>query len=115
MKRIYVLLTALMFAVVCGCSSEQKKQDTTYPAMQTASKTDQKSASSHSTGSSLECTRANDVRKIEIQSKDAGCDVMYTKFGHTKSVASDAAGNAYCEKTLAHMKQKLEAAGFQCQ
>ncbi|MDR3607197.1 MAG: hypothetical protein P4M08_07450 [Oligoflexia bacterium] len=114
MKKFFVLILAIAMASTYACSSAPKKAETPATPSPSAPVNAEQKAASPSL-KSMSCQKDSDNRTVEIQAKGAGCDVMYTKFGKTHSVASSSAGNGHCEKTLAHMKKKLEASGFHCQ
>jgi hypothetical protein len=60
------------------------------------------------------CKQNEDTRVLQIRSKgDGACDVVYTKFGSEKSVASG--GMAYCEKVSEQIKMNLARSGFTCE
>ena len=63
----------------------------------------------------VNCKAGTDERKLAIQPKDQGCELMYTKAGEAKSIASQVVGNEKCETVMASIKEKLTAAGFTCQ
>ena len=63
----------------------------------------------------VNCKSGTDERKLAIQPKDQGCELMYTKAGETKSIASQVVGNEKCETVMASIKEKLTTAGFTCQ
>ena len=61
------------------------------------------------------CSLKAEKRVLEVKNADGGCEVMYTKGGEAKSVASSRHGNEHCKKTVENIKGKLVAAGWSCQ
>ncbi len=133
--------TGFIMVSVCGlaigCSSSPKKQDAaagaTTPAASTSSTPQAATADTSSTGkgkktsgkssgnmaaavegSVVNCTSGDDKRSIELRSKDAGCEVLYTKTGESKSVANETSGSDYCKKTVEKIQANLTTAGFSC-
>jgi hypothetical protein len=61
------------------------------------------------------CTQNADVRTLEIKKTEAGgCDLLYTKFGTEKSVASSA-GKKYCAEVREKISANLTRSGFKCE
>jgi len=64
---------------------------------------------------SIICKSGSDERKISIsQPKAGGCEVHYTKFGKSSSVATALSDPGHCMKVLENIKGKLEKADFEC-
>lgn len=60
------------------------------------------------------CTLNNDSRTIALNTMDTGCEVVYTKFGESNSVATDSSGTDYCQTVSDRIQNNLENAGFTC-
>jgi len=62
------------------------------------------------------CAQGNDSRSVKIKTRDdGGCDVMYTKFGVEKSVASGGKGSTHCQKVSEKITSQLTKSGFRCE
>lgn len=61
------------------------------------------------------CTSGKDSRTIGVKAVDAGCEVVYTKFGETSSVASASSGSEHCANVVSKIKDNLSNAGFKCE
>jgi len=72
-------------------------------------------AKASASGTALSCTSGSDTRTLEIDSKDSGCTLNYTKMGKTSAIASDNSGNDHCLEVQKKIQGKLEGAGFSCQ
>lgn len=62
----------------------------------------------------VQCTQNNDVRALVIQPLNAdSCNLLYTKFGSEKSVASGT--TPYCKKVSEQIRANLTRSGFRCE
>ncbi len=137
MKLILVLLTLTLTA---ACASKTKTGQVTAAKTETPSsmkatptvKVEAKKEEKHSTKKShaktivsaeakattgsaeLVCKSGSDERKLNIQVKDSGCELQYTKAGETKVIASQISGSEKCEEVMTSVKEKLVASGFTC-
>ena len=92
----WIALVLLVFGIA-GCSSAKKTSDkaeaTTEAKTADGKKaTDDKAKTAGSTVSSagkVLCEASNDKRYIEVRTKDAGCEVAYTKFDKESSHKTD--------------------------
>jgi hypothetical protein len=121
----------ILSAIVLGlgaCSSAEKKdmKDAGDEAQATAEQTKEnmeekaeeakEEAESSMEGSKASCTLDKDTRVIEVKKTDGGgCELFYTKFGESKSVASSGFGTQYCEEVKDRIQSNLSKAGFTCQ
>lgn len=103
-----------------ACSSGAKKQtdaekQTTEAAAESKEEAKEaKKDSSTSTEGKIACELKNDKRYIEVQAKDGGCEVLYTKFDKEEVVATSASGTGHCEKISERIQTNLKEAGFEC-
>ncbi len=63
----------------------------------------------------LTCKSGTEERKLAIQVKGTGCELMYTKGGETKAIATQMNGSEKCEEVMTSVKEKLVAANYTCQ
>jgi hypothetical protein len=63
---------------------------------------------------SVKCTHGKDERLLEIKAKGAGCELVYTKAGDAKAVASAANSDQHCKEVSIKMQKHLSDAGFNC-
>ncbi len=62
------------------------------------------------------CVSDQDTRIMEVKkTKMGGCELFYTKFGKTQSVATANIGTKYCKEVKERIQVNLEKAGFSCQ
>lgn len=63
----------------------------------------------------ISCSSAGDTRVIvKLKSGNSGCEVLYTKNGESKQVASQQIGNDHCDTVVEKMRSTLTDAGFSC-
>lgn len=64
----------------------------------------------------ITCTLDKDTRLIEIQPyQQSGCDVLYTKFKTSKSIAKAQSENGYCREVSQKIVTNLTNSGFICE
>lgn len=123
--RKQLLITILLSLSIGACSSSKKsaeqKAEEAGAAVEQASK-DAKDAAQ--TGkdkakAALEgettCKNGQDVRTIGVSASGEGCEVMYTKFNESTSVASGSKGSDHCSNVVSKIKENLQNAGFKCE
>jgi hypothetical protein len=64
--------------------------------------------------SSVNCTANSDERILAVVPVEQGCELLYTKMGETKTIASASFELSYCEAVQTRISKKLETAGFNC-
>src|SRR5262249_49997696 len=62
----------------------------------------------------LRCVSGKDERTLVAQAKGMGCEVLYSKGGNPRSVASARRGMDHCNQIRERMKKNLESQGFRC-
>jgi len=60
---------------------------------------------------SAECSLGKDIRKLEVQTRKAGCVLHYTKAGKMEVIASYKHGVEPCQDTLKKVRANLERSG----
>lgn len=60
------------------------------------------------------CAAAGDERILAVVPVEQGCELLYTKVGETKTIASASLELSYCEAVQTRISKKLETAGFDC-
>lgn len=109
MQTIKILPIICSVAFLLGaCSSTQKNSDAG-----SVQKKQQKTTTTAS--STVKCSLDKDQRSLEVKATDNGCELLYTKFTETKSVAKSAKGLNHCQKSQSKIKNALEEAGFKCE
>jgi hypothetical protein len=114
-KVASVLIISIAFI---SCSSKQKNAQPTTPATTAAQKDATKNATPTTAATKTKavvCKNGADTRTIDVAVKDAGCQVVYTKFGQTTNPASSVKGTSHCESVVAKIKGNLESSGFKCE
>jgi hypothetical protein len=61
------------------------------------------------------CTQGKETRRLEVQTKEAGCRLFYTKGGGTNEIGASRNGVDLCKNTLKGVRMNLEKAGYKCQ
>jgi hypothetical protein len=64
--------------------------------------------------STIICSAANDERILAVVPVEQGCELLYTKVGETKTIASASFELSYCEAVQTRISKKLETSGFIC-
>lgn len=118
LKKIF---SVLLVAIVMGCAGKGKKNESPMAAdgekavKSKADKMVEKAKGTSSAANVNTCSIKSDSRTIEVKGDGSGgCEVFYTKFGQTKSVAAGKKGDAYCEKVATRIVGNLTKAGFSC-
>jgi hypothetical protein len=112
MKNITIILAAIGFM---ACSSPTKQSDATIPQATPPTPVVQKNNPPSSDIVKKEsCESDQDQRSLEVHKKDPGCELLYTKFGKGKVVASSKHGTKHCEDSLEKLVKKLESQKFTC-
>jgi hypothetical protein len=65
-------------------------------------------------GSQITCVHESDTRVLRRQPHAGGCNLNYTKYGKTASVAKSTSGSEPCEKIEQKIRAKLESVGYDC-
>lgn len=63
---------------------------------------------------SVSCSHGTDSRQLVVQTKEAGCILHYTKYGKTEEAGASKRNVEICKASLAKIRSRLEAAGYQC-
>jgi hypothetical protein len=118
-------LTAVVVAFVAACAHkssapENKTNDSATPAttkdqVPPAKKIKSKKSMTANTADSVKCTHGKDERTLQINEKDGGCEIVYTKMGEAKPVASASHGKKHCQDVSEKIQHNLADAGFTCQ
>ena len=124
--KLLLLVLALAFV---SCSSGSKKMDdktvkktttTTKEEVKTAVKKEvekmtAKKKTTSGEGKVTNCTYPGDDRVIENRfAEGGGCEVLYTKNGETKTIATAQNELDYCQEVYERVSTKLSGAGFTC-
>lgn len=120
MKMSLSLIAGLALTFAVGCASKKNMTDASAktPAAEANAKTQntaQKMEKMKNEKTAAKCTNKGDVRTIDIQAKDKGCVVKYTKFGKENDIASSAKGMSHCTKVFHKIQANLSKAGFKCE
>jgi hypothetical protein len=105
--KLSLLTMSLLFSLISACASSGTKTNAAEtpapPAPATAAP-----------GDRLTCLQNTDSRILEIKKiKDGGCELLYTKFGTERSVATSA-GAKYCQEVREKISANLTRSGFKC-
>lgn len=123
--KTQILITVFLGLMLGACSSSKKSTNdaTTTTEAQAekaadkAKETADKTEKAANEGVSVEatCKLGGDTRTIGVKSVDKGCEVIYTKFGESTSVASGSQGSDHCANVVTKIKENLQNAGFTCE
>ncbi len=62
------------------------------------------------------CTSGSEVRTLEVKAGgQKACEVLYTKSGESKSIASAISDTAFCNSVTQKVSKNLQAAGYKCE
>lgn len=128
MKRPHLIFIFPIFALSLGCSSPAKEKQSpkqqppaTQPAtppVPSSEPPEAKIIESISTeDNTTTCTMREDIRTLVFDKvkNNKGCQVQYTKFDKTYTIAHSENGVNYCAKIANRVLSNLQAAGFSCQ
>lgn len=62
----------------------------------------------------VDCVNGTDERRLEAQTKDAGCVLLYTKFRKTSQIGQARRGVELCRQKLKEVRANLERGGHKC-
>lgn len=62
----------------------------------------------------ISCSHGEDVRKLEISTKGAGCELHYFKAGKSSRIAKANRGVDVCKDRLQQVRKTLEGSSYQC-
>lgn len=97
------LLTLTVLALGLGVHAEEKA----------AEKATEKAATGG--GTKQTCTHGKDIRVLELKEAAQGCELVYTKAGEAKTIATAKNEKAYCEGVSQKVSKKLQDSGFTCE
>lgn len=73
-------------------------------------------SSSTSPGDLITCAQDTDTRVLEIKkNSNSGCELIYTKFGTSKAVASSSNSDKHCREVREKISANLNRSGFKCE
>ena len=105
-----------------GCSSPQRASDQKIQEARSENTSQEKITSretpkeiSPAAAKTLKCSKNSDTRLLELFSKNSGCELHYSKFQKTQSIASAKHGESYCREALGKVQLHLENAGYICE
>lgn len=127
MKSLFfaIISNSILALILTSCASDVKKTETTKAPEEkvmpadpkpnaVAQKADKSTGASSPSASSMTCTSGSVSRGIDLNTTGAGCELMYTKNGEAKSIATAKNGTTYCEGVKDKLVKNLTAAGFSC-
>jgi len=115
MGKYLFVIAALLFSMACAQKAKKTEEEKTAAPAAASTEAQTKSADSESAGKAT-CKIKGDERVIEVtKTSDNGCEVTYTKFGESKSVANAQNDMAFCQEKMSQIKGNLESAGFSCE
>lgn len=65
--------------------------------------------------SRIVCKSTKEERVLEMRSKDEGCELLYTRGGNTRSIATSRIGDGPCEAVRGKTQSNLERSGYRCE
>jgi hypothetical protein len=132
--KLFLVLAALGSLVACSSTPKGTTETTQAPVAASTQKTEAvappssstkpvaeksvtapKTTPSAATDSGTTCKAGADERTLAINVKEAGCELVYTKMGETKTIASQIQGNEKCEEVFSKVKENLTKANFSCE
>lgn len=121
--KTQILITVFLTIALGACSSTKKEANHDEASMKEKAehtvdkaKGAAKKAMKKMSSSEASCELKNDKRTIAVQeTASGGCEVIYSKFGDSTSVASGSKGSSHCEGVVTKIKENLENAGFKCE
>lgn len=117
MKNILLIVFAV-FAVSCSTSNKKESSTTTTapsPAAAPATPSTTAKPATKDGENSVLCKNGPDERMIKVQKQNSRCEVLYTKFKETNSIATSVSGTDHCDEVSKRVRSNLEGAGFKCE
>jgi hypothetical protein len=122
MKWILIMSAILMSACATTkqINSTQNEKATTVtqtppaPAMAPKTQATPIAIKNEMGGNKISCSKGSETRVLEIEKKDQGCSLAYTKAGKTTSIASSTKNEKHCVASQKKIRTKLENAGYKC-
>lgn len=129
MKSLFfaIAMNLSLTLALTACSSEAKKTETPKATEEkvaaaapktvvTKSAPVAKSAAAAASTSenAVTCTNGADTRTLAVSTSGTGCELMYTKNGEAKSIATAVNETGYCAGVSEKVVKNLTAAGFDC-
>ena len=109
MKNFFAFLFVGAMAISCAQTS---KKTTATDAKDTKAKTTAAATATKASAGATECKSGTDVRNIEVKATASGTEVVYTKFGEAKSIATG--GKEHCDAIKNRVVGNLEKSGYTC-
>ncbi len=63
----------------------------------------------------IACKNKGENRRLEVQTKDAGCILRYFKYNQTQEIAKARRGVELCKENLRKVRVTLERGGYSCE
>lgn len=133
MKALFfaIALNLSLTLALTACSSDAKKTETSKATEEKVAATAPKAVVTNSnpvakkadkaatpattaSANAMTCTSGADTRSLAVSSSGTGCELMYTKNGEAKSIATAVNESAYCVGVSEKIAKNLTAAGFSC-
>lgn len=112
------LLCLFIAALLAGCSSlggsETVSLDASNSNSQGLPTNEEEANASKPTERRDVCHRGKYERTVEVLLLEPGCEVRYTKFGKTETVAKSRRKAEHCIQVSQKIIKNLKAAGFDC-
>ncbi len=100
MKTWQLFMVALILLIGCGAAASESK----FVEEQIVE--------------TVECSlghgASQDVRRLEVHTKEAGCVLFYFKYGKNQKIANARRGVDVCKGELKKVRKTLEGSGYQC-
>ncbi|MBN8536635.1 MAG: hypothetical protein J0M15_06250 [Deltaproteobacteria bacterium] len=98
-------------------SSKSKAKVAKASAAPTAPATPSEKTTAGSEGQGkVTCKSGSEVRTLEVKAGgQKACEVLYTKSGESKSIASAISDTAFCNNVTQKVSKNLQAAGYKCE
>jgi hypothetical protein len=111
-----ILVSALALAALAACASSPKKTEPVPAPVAVKPAPAPVPAPVKAEPSRLEvvCEQGTDRRTVIVLPKETGCEVHYSKFGHSERVATAVHEAAFCDRVQDNIRDNLEEGRFSC-
>ena len=115
MRLLIPIAAALAFVVSCTSTGKKETAPAAAPEAKATPAPTASPTPEPKSKKAVACKNGLDERTIDVEPKDSGCRVLYTKSKITVPVATGANGEQHCDDVAGRIKANLEKAGFKCE
>jgi len=104
LKTLFCIMAISTLSVACASKKKAELQDQKAQVKTEATQSE----------NSYACLVGKDVRLVEVEKTQKGCEVNYTKLGEKQQVAWAESTPSICTRVKKQIRNNIEAKGFKC-